>query len=331
MNQILVAVGQTVEAFERINGDWTNRNHDFSSQVETIAVHPEQPKRLFVGSFSDGLFCSTDGGENFEQIGHDMIAGAITHVTIDPSDPETILCGTEPSAIYRSTDAGRTWKKMDGLTAVPSADHWSFPPRPDTHHVRWVEIAPDDPDRWYVGIEAGALVMTTDGGETWIDRPSGSRRDNHTLATHAAVPDRIYSAAGDGYAESTDGGETWQEMLDGLDHRYVWGLAVDPGNPDTRIVSAASGASQAHGHQRAESYLYRRQGNEQWHRVQSDSLQTGSGIPRAVLTNGTGAGSFIAATSQGVFSSHTAGDTWEPIASWEGRYDTDSPRAIAVV
>lgn len=332
MQQIAVTVGQSLEVFERNNGHWDNRSQTFPSQLETIAAHPQRPDRLFVGSFSDGLFRSTDAGENFESVGTDTISGAITHVTIDPSNPDILLCGTEPSRLYRSADGGRTWEQVTGLTAVPSADQWSFPPRPDTHHVRWIEIAPDDPDRWYVGIEAGALVVTTDGGETWMDRPSGSRRDNHTLATHAAAPKRVYSAAGDGYAESTDGGQTWEEALDGLDHRYVWGLAVDAVDPEIRLVSAATSASQAHGHQHAESYLYRCRDGEPWERLTSETLQTGPGIQRAVLANGGSKGSFIGATNQGVFVSGDAGDSWERISEpCESSEENRGPRAIAVV
>jgi len=119
---------------------------------------------------------------------------------------------------------------------------WSFPPRPDTHHVRWIEPCPADPERWFVGVEAGALVVTPDGGETWVDRPEGSRRDNHALATHPDAPNLVYAAAGDGFAESGDRGDSWRVVDRGLDHGYVWGLAVDPGDPETALVSAASGA-----------------------------------------------------------------------------------------
>jgi len=95
-------------------------------------------------------------------------------------------------------------------------------------------------------MEAGALVVTPDGGETWVDRPEGSRRDNHALATHPDAPNLVYAAAGDGFAESGDRGDSWRVVDRGLDHGYVWGLAVDPGDPETALVSAASGAVAAH-------------------------------------------------------------------------------------
>src|SRR5258707_12296608 len=42
-----------------------------------------------------------------------------------------------------------------------------FPPRPQTHHVRWIEADVSVADRGFVAIEAGALVRTFDGRGVW--------------------------------------------------------------------------------------------------------------------------------------------------------------------
>ena len=44
---------------------------------------------------------------------------------------------------------------------------WSFPPRPWTSHVRWIESDKNNPDYVFAAIEAGALVKSHDGGRTW--------------------------------------------------------------------------------------------------------------------------------------------------------------------
>jgi photosystem II stability/assembly factor-like uncharacterized protein len=191
--------------------------------------------RVLAGTFDDGLFRSVDGEETFERVADGTLGSggsgpdAVTAVATSPHDPAVVWVGTEPSRVYRSTDGGRTVERVPGLTDVPSASAWSFPPRPDTHHVRWIEPCPADPERWFVGVEAGALLLTPDGGETWVDRPAGSRRDNHALATHPEAPDRVYAAAGDGFAESRDRGESWRVVDAGLDHGYVWGGRPRPG------------------------------------------------------------------------------------------------------
>ncbi|HWC16283.1 MAG TPA: hypothetical protein VG498_04685 [Terriglobales bacterium] len=43
---------------------------------------------------------------------------------------------------------------------------------------------------------------------------------------------RLYSAAGDGYFESRDGGDTWQRFEKGLQHRYLWSIAIDSADAD---------------------------------------------------------------------------------------------------
>ena len=311
-------------------------------RVECLAVDDRVPDRVLAGTW-DGLFLSDDHGEPFERVATDVLApdenelDAVTALAVSPDDPETVLVGTEPSRIYRSTDGGRNAERTSGLQGVPSADEWSFPPRPDTHHVRWIAIHPTDPDRWYVGIEAGALVVTPDGGETWIDRPDGSRLDTHAIATHPAAPERVYVAAGDGYAESDDCGERFGTPSAGLDHGYVWGLAVDPGDPDRVLVSAASGAGAAH--RRGEAYLYRKaewsgtgdhSGEPVWERLDDRGIPTGEGTYRAVLAAGTGPGAIWALNDQGLYRTTGGGDRFERVAVGDALPEK-AARALAVV
>jgi len=88
-----------------------------------------------------------------------------------------VYAGTEPSAVFRSDTGGDSSVDLAGLRALPSADTWSFPPRPHTHHVRWIEADASVADRLFVAIEAGALVRTLDGGRTWLDRVRGGPYD----------------------------------------------------------------------------------------------------------------------------------------------------------
>jgi len=244
-----------------------------------------------------------------------------------------VWAGTEPSAVYRSTDGGVSWEPRPGLTALPSAARWSFPPRPHTHHVRWLEVDPHDPDRLYVGIEAGALVRSTDGGETWQDHPEGARVDNHSIETHPDREGLVYTAAGDGFAASGDGGDTWVHPQEGLDHRYCWSVIADPGDPDRLVMSAARGARTAHFPGAAQSYVYRRDGRgEAWQRVDSDALPTGEGVLRAVLATTGEAGVVYAANNHGLFRSADAGSSWEALdVPLPDRYEPQTCRGLAVV
>jgi photosystem II stability/assembly factor-like uncharacterized protein len=297
--------------------------HDF----ECVAASDERPDRAFAGTVESGIQRTTDGGGTWERVSD--IDDRVTALTVSPHDPDVVWAGTEPSAVYRSGDGGDTWTGRPGITDLPSSDEWSFPPRPHTHHVRWVSCQPDDPQSLYVAIEAGALVRTDDGGETWQDRTEGGRRDNHTLATHPETPERVYTAAGDGYAQSEDGGDTWVYPQEGLDHRYVWGLAVSADDPETVVVSAATGARRAHTPSSADAYVYRRVGDGAWERAM-DGLPDAEGTVRSVLASR--GGTFYAVNNRGLYYSETDGQSWNRLAiDWPDAYSEQTPRGLAVV
>ncbi|SFF84073.1 hypothetical protein SAMN04488063_0486 [Halopelagius inordinatus] len=279
-------------------------------------------------TFDDGLFRTADGGETWTRASG--LPDSVTAI-VAGGRPGEWWAGTEPSAVYRSGDDGRTWERRPGLTDLPSASSWSFPPRPHTHHVRWIEPDPADPDHLYVGVEAGALVRTRDGGETWEDRVPSARRDNHSLATHPDAPGRAWAAAGDGYAETADGGETWDHPHDGLDHRYCWSVAVESADPTLVLLSSAQSARVAHNADRAESYLYRRRGDGAWERLDGRGVPTGEGVLRAVLARGDSAGVFYALHNRGLYRTADGGDSWARLGvSWSEAFERQTPRGLAV-
>jgi photosystem II stability/assembly factor-like uncharacterized protein len=333
MTRLLVAMDDALLVVDGEPGMWATDQRLRDRHLECVATANTHPERVFVGTFESGLQMSTDGGDTFRQVGRGTIdADAVMSVAVSPHDQDTVWAGTEPSAVYRSTDGGETWDSRPGLTDLASASRWSFPPRPDTHHVRWIEPDPHDPDRLYVGIEAGALVRTDDGGETWQDHPTGARRDNHTLTTHPDAEGVVYTAAGDGFAVSRDGGDSWSYPQDGLDHRYCWSVVTDPADPETVVVSAANGARYAHYTGAAESYVYRREGEGPWERVESEALATGSGTLRAVLATTGESGVVYAATNHGLARSVDAGETWATLdLPWPNRFSDQTCRGLAVV
>jgi hypothetical protein len=322
-DHVLVAEGDP-------DDDWTATEHLDGYSLRCLDAAPAAPDRAFAGTFESGLHRTRDGGESWERVGSDL-PDAVMSVTVSLHDPRTVYAGTEPSRVFVSRDAGDTWQELPDPTDLPSASEWYFPPRPDTHHVRWIEIDPADPDRLYVGIEAGALVRSADGGDTWQDRPASARRDNHSLATHPDAPGRVYAAAGDGYAESDDRGDTWDHPQVGLDHRYCWSVRPDPGDPDAVVLSAASGARTAHDPDTAESYVYRRRGSDAEWQTAMDGLPGPDGLARAILDTA-GPGEFYALTNRGLHHSADTGASWHEVAlDWSEDYREEVPRGLAVV
>ena len=324
---IHAALGDRLLRVRETDGGWQAEETLVGHDIECLAADGD---RVFAGTAGAGLQYSPDGGDTWRPVD---VEDRVTSATVGPDG--TVWVGTEPSAVYRGPEGDlAALAACADLTALPDSDRWSFPPRPHTHQVRWIAVVPDDPDRLYVAIEAGAFVRSTDGGESWEPHPDGARRDAHTVATHPAAPARVYVAAGDGYAESDDRGASWRYPQEGLEHRYVWGLAVDPGDPDRVVVSAARGARSAHSPANAEACVYRRVGDGEngnaWH-LAMNGLPGPEGTVRAVLAAG-GPGEFYALTNRGLFRSRDAGRSWAALpVEWPDSYTDQVGHGLAVV
>ena len=293
--------------------EWTVEAHLERMKAQALAVE-ESGGRLYAGTSGNGLFRSTDGGNSWEGVAfpHDDVT-AVAVQERARNGRGVVYAGTSPSTFWRSQDGGESWQEMAAMVELPSASEWSFPPQPDTHHVRWIEPDPNEAGKLYVAIEAGALLRAEDGGEVWRDRVPDGPYDTHTAATHHEAAGRVYSAAGDGYYESADGGESWSRLMDGLQHRYLVGVAVDPGDADTVVVSAARGPGVSYHARRAEAYVYRRSAGGPFE-LAMDGLPAAEGtVASQFATHVAEPGVFYAANNHGLFRSEDAGRSWQEL------------------
>jgi len=283
--------------------------------AQCVAFDPLRPQFIYCGTFGSGLWRSDDAGETWRPAGDGITQTRVLSVAVSRVERVkgvgVVYAGSEPTAIFRSEDAGETWQECKGLSDLPSASAWSFPPRPETHHARWIETDPHVEGRLFVAVEAGALIRSLDAGVTWQDRRPGGPYDTHQLKTHLRSAGRLYSAAGDGYFESRDGGNTWKQLEEGLRHKYLWSVAVDSGDADNVIVSAAASPLRSHGDSNPESYVYRRTGEQPWEKIDR-GLPGPAGQHSAVLAaHPIEPGTFFAAWERNIFRSADAGASWE--------------------
>jgi photosystem II stability/assembly factor-like uncharacterized protein len=230
-----------------------------------VAVDPHDPDRWYVGTLDDGLFITSDGGTTWRAPETGPEEQRVLSVAVSRAHREggisVAYAGTEPSDLYRSQDGGRSWQLLPTLRELPSEPHWSFPPRPWTHHVRTIALHPTDPDSLTVGIELGGVMRSRDGGASWLDHNPQAHSDAHILLTHAGKPERVYEAAGQGIALSDDRGDSWRRLEQGLDRHYAWAAAIDPADPDLWYVSVSRSPFAAHGSGDGESRLIRSEGD----------------------------------------------------------------------
>lgn len=264
--RIYLATDRGLNVISGAGENWRGETRLKGKHVYCVAAARDGSQRVYCGTFGEGVFCSDDSGVAWRPCGR-LENNNVMSLAL--GEDGSVYAGTEPSALFRSNDAGGTWRRLPTFLNLPSAPQWSFPPRPETHHVRYILPDLHVHRRLHVAIEAGALLRSDDGGQTWRDRVPGGPRDTHTLAMHPSALARLYSAAGDGYFESADGGDTWRRIDDGLAHGYCWGLAVGLVNPDTILVTASRSAREAHRRDSANTFVYRRAHDEPWREVRN--------------------------------------------------------------
>lgn len=355
MTKIYVAMQNSLVILTGENNDWRTEIKLDGMPVFDVAVDPFNHERVYAATMGDGLWRSDDAGASWHRVGPGITHDVVMSVAVSPVEKSgqygVVWAGTEPSALFRSEDGGDAWVERPALLDLPSKPTWSYPPKPDTHHVRWIQPDRHEAGRLFVAIEQGGIMRSLDGGLTWEDRKPGAQRDGHTLRTHKLAPGRVYEAAGGedpqfvneplgryvvmsggGYAETHDGGATWETITDGLDRHYFFGLAIDPGNPDVMVASVTRGPEQAHRPPTAEAFIYRRAGNSPWQEISAGLPEATGTLVYSLAANEDEPGVFYAATNKGVFRSSDAGESWQRLpVDWPGRYRMAHARGMQVV
>jgi photosystem II stability/assembly factor-like uncharacterized protein len=178
-------------------------------------------KRIFA-LMSQGLYRSDDAGATWQKITNDpRILGSdyFGRVYSDPKNPDVVY--VMQTSTYRSGDGGRTF------TA------WKGTPSGEDDHVLW--IAPEDPNRIFMGTDQGA-VITYDCGTTWsswFNQPTGQF---YRVATDNTFPYRLYAAQQDSGSivvptRSDFGQITYRDWFSSGSFESSF-IAPDPLNPD---------------------------------------------------------------------------------------------------
>ena len=251
--------GRTWNAiFDRIN----------VGSIGAIAVAPSSPRTIYVGSGeadmrSDiaqgiGMFRSTDGGANWQQIGLSDTQ-QIGKILVDPSNPNLVLVAAlghpygpnEQRGVFRSTDGGKSWSKTLYKDANTGAIDLAFEPgNPKTVYASlWQTRRPPWNTYPPSNGQGSGLYKSIDGGRTWHQLsghgfPSSPARIG--LATSQSKPRRLYALvdsevpAQGGLYRSENAGLTWQHISS--DKRiwqrgwYFSGITANPKNADQIFV-----------------------------------------------------------------------------------------------
>lgn len=161
-------------------------------------------------------------------------------------EPDVMYCGVEPAALFESRDEGETWSLVRGLYDHPHRPRWV--PGNGGLMLHTILLDPDQRSRMHVGISAGGVYTTEDGGSTWEARNRGIRvvfmpekypefgQCVHKIAMHPARPERLYLQNHWGLYRSDDAGVTWLDIANGVPSDFGFAVVMHPRDPNCVYV-----------------------------------------------------------------------------------------------
>jgi photosystem II stability/assembly factor-like uncharacterized protein len=274
--------------WKSVNGGTTFKpmfDKQAAQSIGAIAIDPKNPKTIWAGtgeswtrnsvSIGDGIYKSTDGGENWTNMGLKE-SERISKILIDPNDSNTVyVCvpgklwsDSDDRGLYKTTDGGGTWNKI--LKGVNLSTGCSM-----------ISMDPGNPRNLYVGMwdfrrkgwtfrsggenstaaSGSGLFVSSDGGATWRDLDEKSSQGlpakpwgRVAVSVAPSKPGVVYALIESNRSalfRSDDGGKTWQER--DRSNWMVWrpfyfgNLIVDPKNenkiykPDLVLIMSEDG------------------------------------------------------------------------------------------
>ncbi|HUD67569.1 MAG TPA: hypothetical protein VMQ17_23500 [Candidatus Sulfotelmatobacter sp.] len=229
--------------------------------IGAVTIDPSNPKTVWVGSgeawvrnsvsIGDGVYKSTDGGENWTNVGL-KDSEHIAKILVDPGDGNNVLAcamghlwnDNDERGVYKTTDGGKTWKRVlagangssgCALLAMSRqqaktiyASMWDF------RRQGWT---------FRSGGPGSGLFKSTDGGDHWSEINDSNGKGlpakpwgRVAVAVASAQPQVVYAnieaEKGRGLYRSDDAGANWTK-LDASNYMlwrpfYFGNLIVDP-------------------------------------------------------------------------------------------------------
>jgi len=208
--------------------------------IGAVSIDPSNPKIVWVGSgeswvrnsvsVGDGVYKSTDGGENWTNVGL-KDSEHIAKILVDPKDGNNVLvCATghlwddhDERGVFKTSDGGKTWKKVlagaNGSTGCglmarsPQEPKTIFASLWDFRRQGWT---------FRSGGPGSGLYVSTDGGDHWTELNDSNSKGlpekpwgRVAVAVAPSKPQVVYAnieSKKSALFRSDDGGKTWNRL-----------------------------------------------------------------------------------------------------------------------
>lgn len=262
-NQRSVGYGDGVYKSTDGGKTWKNMGLKESEHISKIIVDPRNSDVVYVASYgplwSDGgdrgIYKTTDGGENWEQVHFISDKTGSSDLVMDPTNPDilyeavhqrrrhvfTYIGGGAESAIYKTTDGGKSWKvSKNGL--------------PEGKMGRiGLAVSPADANVVYAIIEAEGdkygFFRSTNKGASWEKRSKYKTSGNYYQEIYCDPNDvdKVFSM-NTWLHHTDDGGKTFVKTGESnkhVDNHCIW---INPTNTDHWIVGCDGGIYETYDH-----------------------------------------------------------------------------------
>ena len=229
--------------------------------IGAVTIDPSNPKTVWVGtgeawvrnsvSVGDGVYKSTDGGENWTNVGL-KDSEHIAKILVDPADGnDVVVCAmghlwddNDERGVYKTNDGGKTWKKVLAGANASSGCALLAASRQEPKTI-YASMWDFRRQGWTFrsGGAGSGLFKSTDGGDHWTEIQDSNAKGlpakpwgRVAIAVAPSKPQVVYAnieaEKGRGLYRSDDGGANWKK-LDASNYMvwrpfYFGNLIVDP-------------------------------------------------------------------------------------------------------
>ena len=289
-----------------------------SPAIRAIAIHPEKPETVFVGTHQ-GPYRSEDHGDHWEKVNVPDHGLPVWSILFHPRNSDVMYAGYESSEIYRSDDGGERWQQLPvnvrfpEVTVAPGANL--------AKRVLQISASGTNSDELYGAIEVGGIIRTLDGGEHWDQLSHGQYVNDDYVDMHGVLasnfrPGNIYGIGRAGMFRSVDQGDHWSrvpiEVLNEKGQTYCRQIREVPGDPKTIWVSAGANFMSDLG-----ALFCSRDGGMNWDRIDIGA-QPKSTLFGLAFDAHNPSTMYCATMGGEVWGSHDKGDNWSAYPLPEG-------------